>query len=499
MRKLLAASTLSQIVTLPSTRLAAAQYSRNIGPYLFAIAAACSYYVAIAPFLLGHTDLGWHLAAGDLIRSQGSVPELDPWSFTAGDKHWYNLSWLWDVIESLIFQYGGFTALILVAIFLGATIAGGLIAICLGSRASPIATCVAVISACILYPTFAAPDIFLAASPNIATLLFCVVFYGVCLRRQQLWLAPASMLFWVNMHGGFILGIFILGMFGAIALLKWNIRDFKLFVVTGLACLAATFVNPLGWQVYEGVFGTIGHFVQRYITEWQPYFGIMMAPQSVLPEAYIVAFCTLEIFNRRCAPIEARILSWCFLLLGFWQLRYLSIFFLFSTVPIALHLGSVFPMLNKETAIRHHMAITGLLILCLLPFLYWRVVPAHPGFPPIYPDAELAYVQKHVPQARLLNHWNYGGFIIFRTRGEIPIFVDGRAATAYPDSLLHDYFQLITWDVDATAWEAVLEKYHIDTVLWPKVHTALTEFLVGKRGWTLAYSGEIANVYIKQH
>jgi len=185
-------------------------------------------------------------------------------------------------------------------------------------------------------------------------------------------------------------------------------------------------------------------------------------------------------------------------LLGFWQLRYLSIFFLFSTVPVALHLGSVFPMLNKETAIRQHMAVTGLLILCFLPFLYWRVVPAHPGLPPIYPEAELTYVQKHVPQARLLNHWNYGGFIIFRARGEIPVFVDGRAATAYPDSLLRDYFQLITWDVDASAWEAVLEKYHIDTVLWPKVHTALTEFLVGKRGWTLAYYGDIANVYIKK-
>ena len=498
MRKLLAVSALSQITTPLSASFAATQNFRNIGTYLFVIAAACSFYVAIAPFLLGHTDLGWHLAAGDLIRSEGRVPDIDPWSFTAGDKHWYNLSWLWDVIESLIFQYGGFTALILVAIFLGAAIAGGLTAICLKNHASPIATCLAVIPACILYPTFATPDIFLAASPNIATLVFCVVFYGVCLQRRHLWLAPASMLLWVNMHGGFILGIFVLGVFGAVALLKRNMDHFKLYLVTALVCVAATCVNPLGWQVYDGVFGTIGHFVQRYITEWQPYFSTVAMPQIVPTCAYILVFCILELFNRRGAPAGARILSWCFLLLGLWQRRYLSIFFLFSTVPVALHLGVLLSKFNREAVGQHWMTVTGILIFCFLPFLYLRSVPAAPALPPIYPEAEVAYIQNNLSRTRLLNHWNYGGFIIFRARGEIPVFVDGRAATAYPDSLLRDYFQLITWEVNAAAWEAALQKYQIDTVLWPKVHTALAEFLVGKQGWTLAYSGDIANVYRKQ-
>jgi hypothetical protein len=470
----------------------------DLGTYVFIVAVACCYYVAIAPFLLGHTDLGWHLAAGDLIRARGNVPDADPWSFTAGDKHWYNLSWLWDVGESLIFQYGGFTALILVALVLGGAIAAGLAAICLKSGASPLATCIAVIAACILYPAFAAPDIFLAASPNIATLVFCVIFYGVCLQRRHLWLAPAAMLLWANMHGGFILGIFVLGIFAAVALLKWNTRDFTLYIAIALTCVAATFVNPLGWHIYEGVFGTIGHFVQRYITEWQPYFGATTLTQAVPTCAYIAVFCILEIVDRRAVPPEARILSWCFLFLGLWQLRYLSIFFLFSTVPLALHLGNVVAFFAKDAANRHWMAATGILILCSLPFLYWRAVPANPGLPAIYPEAEVGYLQDHLPAGHVLNHWNYGGFIIFRTRGRIPVFVDGRAATAYPDSVLRDYFQLITWDVNAAAWQAVLEKYDIDAVLWPKAHTALAEFLVGKQGWTRAYSGDIANVYIRQ-
>ena len=38
------------------------------GVYIFVIAFACVYYLANASLLLCHYDLGWHLAAGDLIR-----------------------------------------------------------------------------------------------------------------------------------------------------------------------------------------------------------------------------------------------------------------------------------------------------------------------------------------------------------------------------------------------------------------------------------------------
>jgi len=58
------------------------------------------FYLCNASVLLGHLDLGWHLAAGNLIRSQGFIPSQDPWAFTLGDKQWFNLSWLWDVLAS---------------------------------------------------------------------------------------------------------------------------------------------------------------------------------------------------------------------------------------------------------------------------------------------------------------------------------------------------------------------------------------------------------------
>ena len=77
------------------------------------------------------------------------------------------------------------------------------------------------------------------------------------------------------------------------------------------------------------------------------------------------------------------------------------------------------------------------------------------------------------------------------------MFVDGRAATAYPDDLLRDYFKLPEPEIDEAAWDAVLEKYQIDTVLWVKAHEGLRRFLVGKRGWKEEYAGLFESIYVK--
>ena len=172
-------------------------------------------------------------------------------------------------------------------------------------------------------------------------------------------------------------------------------------------------------------------------------------------------------------------LSWAFLFLGLYQFRYLSFFFLFSTVPFALHLDRLLPKRLNDR-----------------PVIYLQMTPAL-GLPQILSERDILNLKTHSLHARLLNHWNYGGILIFHTRGAIPVFVDGRASTAYPDDLLRDYFKLVQSEFDETAWDAVLEKYKIDTVLWVKAHDELRRFLVGKKGWKEAYAGAYASIYVK--
>jgi hypothetical protein len=474
-------------------------YLQRSGIYIFLISFACVYYLSNASLLLGHYDLGWHLAAGDLIRDRGNIPFQDPWSFTLGDRQWYNLSWLWDVIASVLFQYTNFSGLVLFVVACGAVIVGYLASACLSSGASAAAVCISVFSASLLYPSFVTPpNIYLAASPNTSTMLFCVIFYAECLKRTRWFLLPAMMVLWANLHGGFLLGFLIVGIFCGAALLRRDWANFKIYSFAGVGCFIAIFINPLGWHIYDGLAATLGHFVQGEITEWQSYYQNMTMPGSIPGIIYILIFVALELLHRGSFPIplEARLLSWLFLLLGLYQFRYMAFFFMFSTVPLALHIDRLLPERLNNFEVQKSLLAAGIIGVCALPLTFMRIEPAL-GLPEMISEQDARYLQAHFSHARLLNHWNVGGLLIFRTQGTVPVFVDGRAATAYPDDLLRDYFKLVELKIDETAWDTVLEKYQIDTVLWVKAHQQLRRFLVDKRGWKEEYAGVYETIYVK--
>jgi hypothetical protein len=209
-----------------------------------------------------------------------------------------------------------------------------------------------------------------------------------------------------------------------------------------------------------------------------------------------LVFVAFELRFGGSGPIEARLISWLFLFLGLYQFRYMSFFFMFSTIPLALHFDRVLPKQPSNLKIERSLLAAGIIAACALPLVYMRIDPAL-GFPQNISEQDVRYLQTHFSHARLLNHWNYGGVLIFHTRGAIPVFVDGRASTAYPDALLRDYFKLVQPEFDETAWDKVLEEYQIDTVLWVKAHDELRRFLVGNRGWKEAYAGSYASIYVK--
>ncbi len=293
-----------------------------------------------------------------------------------------------------------------------------------------------------------------------------------------------------------MLGFPIVGVFCGAALLRWDWAGFKIYSFAGVGCFLAIFINPIGWHIYDGVVATLGHFVQAYITEWLSCFENISMPGSIPGIMYILIFVGLELRYRGRCPLESRLLSWLFLFLGLYQFRYMSFFFIFSTVPLALHLDRLLPKQLNISEIQKSLLAAGIIGAGALPLTFMRTEPAL-GFAEMISEQDARYLQTHFPHARLLNHWNLGGILIFFTRGAIPVFVDGRAATAYPDTLLRDYFKLPESKIDEAAWDAVLEKYRIDTVLWVKAHEELRRFLVGKRGWKEEYSGLYESIYVK--
>src|SRR5260370_9088422 len=257
---------------------------------------------------------------------------------------------------------------------------------------------------------------------------------------------------WADMHCGFLLGFLICVNFCGAVLLRRDWANCKIYSFAGVGCFIAVFINPLGWHIYDGLAATLGHFAQANITEWQSYYLNIAVPGSIPGIIYILIFIELELRFRGSHPnpLESRLLSWLFLFLGLYQFRYMSFFFIFSTVPLALHIDRLLPKQLNNFEVQRSLLAAGIIGACALPLTFMQIEPAL-GLPQMLSEQDALYLQTHFVHARLLNHWNVGGLLIFRTRGAVPVFVDGRAVTAYPDALLHDYFKLVELNINETA------------------------------------------------
>ncbi len=76
-------------------------------------AAVVLFVAALQVHRLDDADAWWHLATGRLIAGRGSVPALDPFSFTAPGAAWLNRQWLFERGLYGLWQLGGIDAVVL--------------------------------------------------------------------------------------------------------------------------------------------------------------------------------------------------------------------------------------------------------------------------------------------------------------------------------------------------------------------------------------------------
>src|SRR6266513_3218390 len=154
------------------------------------------------------------------------------------------------------------------------------------------------------------------------------------------------------------------------------------------------------------------------------YFQNITMPGSIPGVVYILIFIAFELRYRgsRPIPLESRLLSWLFLFLGLYQFRYMSFFFIFSTVPLALHIDRLLPKQLNNFEVQKSLLAAGIIGACALPLTFFQIKPAL-ELPQMLSEQDALYLQTHFSHARLLNHWNVGGLLIFLTRGAIPVFL----------------------------------------------------------------------------
>jgi len=207
---------------------------------------------------LDDADTWWHLAAGRWIAGHRAIPHTDTLSYTVPDHPWINLQWLFDLFVYGLYRTGGPTLVVLAGVVLfAATMA--LLLKNLRLAVGPLAaTFIALWGVAVAQGRF-------NIRPEMASFLFLQIVLLVCAtgRRtggRRLWLLPAVMVLWVNTHGLFVIGAFVIGCYMAasvvdrVRLLPSAWRDSieppaaRRMLLSGAVALLATLANPYGLQ-----------------------------------------------------------------------------------------------------------------------------------------------------------------------------------------------------------------------------------------------------------
>ena len=169
---------------------------------------------ALAPRLLGDASIGWHIRNGEQMLRTHSITRTDPFSVTMGGRTWYAWEWLYDVaIAGIHHSFGLNGVVFFTAVIIALTFALTL-RLCLRRGAD------LPVTALLLALSLGVSMIHLFARPHVLSWLFTVIWFQVldgsegvddAASRRRLWYLPALMLLWVNVHGGFVLGLALLG------------------------------------------------------------------------------------------------------------------------------------------------------------------------------------------------------------------------------------------------------------------------------------------------
>jgi predicted Zn-dependent protease len=111
----------------------------------------------------------------------------------------------------------------------------------------------------------------------------------------------------------------------------------------------------------------------------------------------------------------------------------------------------------------------------------------------LYPRAALRYLRALEPGPRLLNHYNWGGYVMLHAP-EFKVLIDGRANTLYDEKTYLDYIAI---SAGGDGLASRLAQYPVDAALLPAGSSRLTEALESPRfGWRVVYSDGVATVLV---
>ena len=424
-------------------------------------------------------DVWWHLRTGELILATHTIPHSDPYSFTKSGQPWIDHEWLSQILIYSTYRVAGYGGLI--AEF-GLIIAAAFGLVFLRSPGRPyIAGLLTAWGALASVPSW-------GVRPQMLTLLLASLLLLILDRSYRhpklLWLAPLLILLWVNLHAGYALGLalmvlYLIGDALDVAFGQSEVRDHKKWFVQFIVVIAVSIaivpLNPYGARMYSYPLDTLrSPAMLANIAEWlSPNFHQGKNLPALLLILTVFALATLS--PKKLRPKELLLLT-ILLFAGLRSVRHIPIFVIVA-VPIVSGLiqswleesgkAKIFEIPSGSLSSVKTL-VNAVILLGTLIFAGAHLHHVIAGQPQAeakeFPAAAVSFLASSHPPGEMLNHYNWGGYFIWKLYPEYRVFIDGRA-DLYGDAFVNDFAAL--YYLKRPSWQEQLEKCQIRTVVLP--------------------------------
>ncbi|CAN0622725.1 conserved membrane protein of unknown function [Burkholderia multivorans] len=456
--------------------------------------------VLFTPAVLNDADTYWHLAAGAWMLQHGTVPLIDPFSFTFAGKPWIAHEWLSEVMMALAYRTGGWNGLVILFGAAAAATAGCLAHYLSRWLRQPAAAFTLTFGAMCVSPS-------LLARPHLIALPALAIWTVGLLSAKERGGAPPLrvlpiMLIWANLHGSFMLGLALIPAIAADALfdalfdahrdggqrdVQRILRDWSLFFA---AAVAVALVTPNGWRGLLFPIQLTGMQNIASIGEWRPM--DLLTLQPIEPALAALAFVVVS--RRVRVPLPRLLILAGLAYLAYRHGRHQMLAGIVGAAVLAEPLGRAFgaaaptPARTSGRELRATLA-SGFACAALLSAIRF----AHPivrGDDAVSPASALAAVPAALREQPVLNSYSFGGYLIFN---HVRPFIDGRA-DMYGDAFMFAYLDALK--PDRAAFERLVEQYRIRWALLD-AHSAAAAMAATLPGWRRIYADDIAAVFVR--
>jgi len=321
------------------------------------------------------------------------------------------------------------------------------------------------------------------------------------------------MLLWVNLHGGFIIGLILLIIYlggntfcaftDSSARYEVHTRKLKKIFVTLIASLAVCLINPSGPEIlWFPIRVSSDRFLMDRVIEFlSPNF------HGVLPFKYMLlaTIGALALSRRSLSLIELTLV----LLLSYMALYSARHVSLFALVVAPILLGSCESICNRlpgrilqsyKTRIRNLTTTDGYLKGYLWPISSVLLIVGLATAGTLqyrfsekkFPVAAVEFLKNQPIAGNMFNNDEFGDYLIFSAWPAYRVFMDGRS-DMYGEKYGRPYFRVAQAQ---PGWKDVFEKYDITWVLFD-TQSPLAAALLEQREWQIIYSDDVASIFVK--